>query len=125
MPSGSRKRGAPMSTRFWLTTITGVALLASPSAAQEPAAWGSDLVFHTFSIVAIDPTTGESGVAVTTRNPCVGNAVPWVRAGVGAVATQGGTRIEYGVDVLNLMEQGMSAPDALARVVAADAGRES
>jgi uncharacterized Ntn-hydrolase superfamily protein len=38
-------------------------------------------------------------VVVTTRNPCVGNAVPWVRAGVGAVATQGGTRIEYGTEL--------------------------
>jgi uncharacterized Ntn-hydrolase superfamily protein len=114
-----------MSTRFWLGTVTAATLFASPSSAQEPAAWGAELTFHTFSIVAIDPRTGESGVAVTTRNPCVGNAVPWVRAGVGALATQGGTRIEYGNDVLDLMAQGMSAQDALARVVAADAGRES
>ncbi|MBI4520225.1 MAG: DUF1028 domain-containing protein, partial [Gemmatimonadetes bacterium] len=55
--------------------------------AQEPAAWGPELMISTFSIAAIDPTTGEAGVAVTTRNPCVGIAVPWVRAGVGAVAT--------------------------------------
>ena len=56
--------------------------------AQEPKDWGGDLVFHTFSIAAVDPSTGESGVAVTTRVPCVGNGVPWVRVGVGAVATQ-------------------------------------
>jgi len=99
-------------------------LLALPGAAQEPAAWGPELEFHTFSIVAIDPRTGESGVAVTTRNPCVGNAVPWVRPGVGAVATQGGTRIEYGQDVLDLMATGVSAPEALDRVVALDDGRE-
>ncbi|GIT50860.1 MAG: hypothetical protein Ct9H300mP15_10730 [Gemmatimonadota bacterium] len=60
--------------------------------AQEPVAWGEELVFHTFSIAAVDPRTGESGVAVTTRVPCVGNGVPWVRAGVGAVATQASTR---------------------------------
>jgi len=57
-----------------------------PAAAQEPAAWGlasrDRLEFHTFSIAAIDPRTGEVGVAVTTRVPCVGNGVPWVRAGV-------------------------------------------
>jgi uncharacterized Ntn-hydrolase superfamily protein len=114
-----------MTHRSWFWAIGGVLLLSRTAAAQEPVAWGRDLTFHTFSIVAIDPRTGESGVAVTTRNPCVGNAVPWVRAGVGALATQGGTRIEYGNDVLDLMEQGMSAPDALARVVAADEGRES
>lgn len=78
----------------------------------------------TFSIIAIDPQTGQSGVAVTTRRPCVGNGVPWVRAGVGAVATQGRTRPEYGNDVLDLLEQGMAPQDALDRVVAADEGRD-
>lgn len=95
-----------------------------PTSGQEPAAWRAELEFHTFSIVAIDPTTGESGVAVTTRRPCVGNAVPWVRPGVGAVATQGGTRIEYGSELLDLIEQGVSPQAALDQLVAADEGRE-
>ena len=99
-------------------------VLPAASSAQEPASWGPDLEFHTFSIVAIDPATGESGVAVTTRRPCVGNAVPWVRPGVGAVATQGGTRLEYGNDLLDLLEQGRSPQDAMDSVVAADEGRE-
>src|SRR5688572_20685009 len=107
--------------------IFGILILAAlPAFAQEPVAWGAggELEFHTFSIVAIDPLTGESGVTVTTRRPCVGNAVPWVRPGIGAVATQGGTRIEYGKEVLDLLEQGLSAQAALDRVVAADEGRE-
>ena len=74
--------------------------------AQEPAKWGASLEFHTFSIIAVDRATRETGVAVTTRNPCVGNAVPWVRAGVGAVATQGGTRVEYGPELLDLLSKG-------------------
>jgi uncharacterized Ntn-hydrolase superfamily protein len=112
-------------TRVLFGALTLSVLLASGVAAQEPVAWGSELTFHTFSIVAIDPRTGEAGVAVTTRNPCVGNAVPWVRAGVGALATQGGTRLEYGNDVLGLMAQGVAVQDALDRTVQADAGRES
>ena len=92
--------------------------------AQEPVAWGAELEFHTFSIVAIDPLTGESGVAVTTRRPCVGNAVTWVRPGVGAVATQGRTRLEYGNDLLDLLEGGAAPQEAMDRVVAADEGRE-
>ena len=90
----------------------------------EPVPNDIEPLFNTFSIVAIDPATGESGVAVTTRNPCVGNAVPWVRAGVGAVATQGGTRVEYGNDLLDLLEQGVPPREAMDRVVAADEGRE-
>ena len=92
--------------------------------AQEPIAWGAELEFHTFSIVAIDPITGESGVAVTTRRPCVGNAVTWVRPGVGAVATQGRTRLQYGNDLLDLLERGVTPQQAMDRVVAADEGRE-
>ena len=108
----------------WFGGIAVVLLFVVPSVAQEPVAWGPDLEFHTFSIVAVDPGTGETGVAVTTRNPCVGNAVPWVRAGVGAVATQGGTRVEYGPDLLDLLEQGVSPQAAMDRVVAADPDRE-
>src|SRR5688572_13865452 len=96
----------------------------APARAQEPAKWGPSLEFHTFSIVAVDPSTKETGVAVTTRNPCVGNAVPWVRAGVGAVATQGGTRVEYGPELLDLLAQGVAPKAALDRLVAADADRE-
>jgi uncharacterized Ntn-hydrolase superfamily protein len=111
-----------------LKTIAAQLCLAglsiSPAFAQEPAAWGSSLDFHTFSIVAVNPTTRETGVAVTTRNPCVGNAVPWVRAGVGAVATQGGTRIEYGPELLDLLAKGVSPKDALDRLVAADTDRD-
>jgi hypothetical protein len=44
--------------------------------AQEPAAWGGQLNFATFFIAAIDPRTGETGVAVTTRVPFLGNGVP-------------------------------------------------
>ena len=99
-------------------------LVATPAAAQEPAKWGPSLEFHTFSIVAVDPATKETGVAVTTRNPCVGNAVPWVRAGVGAVATQGGTRIEYGPELLDLLAAGVAPKEALGRLVKADTDRE-
>ena len=114
------------SIRTIAALVTAV-LFPSLGSAQEPAAWGrgTELDFHTFSIVAVDPSTGETGVVVTTRNPCVGNAVPWVRAGVGAVATQGGTRVEYGVDLLDRLEKGLSPQEALDQVVAADEGREN
>lgn len=98
--------------------------LATPFAlhGQEPAGWGDTLRFATFSIAAVDTATGEVGVAVTTRVACVGNAVPWVRAGVGAVATQAYTRVEYGVELLDLLAQGVPAAEALRRTTAADAG---
>jgi uncharacterized Ntn-hydrolase superfamily protein len=109
-----------------LVARTSLVLLsvAAPAAAQEPAKWSDALEFHTFSIIAVDASTKEVGVAVTTRNPCVGNAVPWVRAGVGAVATQGGTRIEYGPELLDLLAKGVGPKEALDRLVKADNDRE-
>jgi uncharacterized Ntn-hydrolase superfamily protein len=90
--------------------------------AQEPVSWRDPLEFSTFSIAAVDAATGEVGVAVTTRVACVGNGVPWVRAGVGAVATQANTRTEYGTELLDLLAEGLTARDALARALAPDSG---
>lgn len=108
-----------------LSLLAAALLVAAPGAAgQEPAVRAGDPLFHTFSIVAVDPETGESGVAVTTRVACVGNAVPWVRAGVGAVATQSWTRVEYGPELLDMLEEGTPPEQALARAVAADTAEE-
>lgn len=105
--------------------LVGAMLWSAPAVAQEPVAWRDSLVFHTFSIAAIDPRTGEVGVAVTTRVPCVGNGVPWVRKGVGAVATQANTRTEYGNDLLDALARGESPADALRAALAADSGAAS
>lgn len=104
-------------------TTAAILLLvaATPLAAQEPARWGPTLEFSTFSIAAVDPATGESGVAVTTRVPCVGNAVPHVGAGFGAVATQASTRVEYGPELLAALEAGEAPAVALRRLTEADA----
>jgi uncharacterized Ntn-hydrolase superfamily protein len=108
----------------------GVALPVSTSG-QWRAADGvainevGDPQYSTFSLCAIDPATGQSGAAVTTRVPFVGRAVPWVRAGVGAVCTQASTVVEYGVKGLDLMANGVEPKDALVQLLSADEGRES
>ena len=81
--------------------------------------------YSTVSICAVDPATGQSGAAVTTRVPFVGRAVPWVRAGVGAVCTQASTMVEYGSKGLDLMAQGVVPNVAVAQLLATDPGRES
>ncbi|MEX2572435.1 MAG: DUF1028 domain-containing protein [Gemmatimonadota bacterium] len=102
-----------------LTLATAVRLEA-----QEPVAWGDPLEFSTFSIAAVDPVTGETGVAVTTRVPCVGNAVPHVGVGVGAVATQASTRVAYGPELLALLESGVAPRDALQGLLSEDESAE-
>ena len=99
------------------------ALTAGPSARSAPPD-PAGLLHSTFSICAIDPDTGESGAAVTTRVPFVGRAVPWVRAGVGAVATQAWTVVEYGRQGLDLMEKDVAPAEAIERLLSDDKGRE-
>ncbi len=76
----------------------------------------------TYSIVALDKTTGELGVAVQSHWFSVGFLVPWVKAGVGAVATQSFVKVDYGPDGLQLMESGITAVDALKTLTSKDEG---
>jgi uncharacterized Ntn-hydrolase superfamily protein len=78
---------------------------------------------HTYSIVARDPLTGQLGVAVQSHYFCVGGVVTWAEAGVGAVASQAMADPAYGPRGLELMRAATTAPDALARLTAADPGR--
>lgn len=118
IPASGRRQSRPPSCLRALAVAAVAVLAAEPAGAQD------EPLFHTFSIAAVDPETGEAGVAVTTRVACVGNVVPWVRAGVGAVATQSWTRVEYGPELLDLLERGVSPDAALRERVAADEGRE-
>jgi uncharacterized Ntn-hydrolase superfamily protein len=82
-------------------------------------------IIATFSIAAYDPTEDAFGVAVASKFLAVGAIVPWAKAGVGAVATQAMGKYTFGPDGLALMSQGLSAPEALERLLAADPGRAS
>jgi uncharacterized Ntn-hydrolase superfamily protein len=79
----------------------------------------------TYSIVARDPDTGELGVAVQSHWFSVGSIVTWARPGVGAIATQANVEVAYGPDALALLADGVPAPEALERLVAADPGGPS
>ena len=58
------------------------------------------------------------GVAITTSSICVGARCPWVRAQVGAVATQNITHPGLGNRLLDLLAAGEAPQAALAQVVA-------
>jgi uncharacterized Ntn-hydrolase superfamily protein len=88
------------------------------------AAHARDPFAHTFSIVARDAATGELGVAVQSHWFQVGPLVPWAEAGVGAVATQSFVKVDYGPLGLQLMKQGMSAQQALDKLLAEDSERD-
>lgn len=96
-----------------LAMITGPALGDSRPALKPPPV-------STFSIVAIDPATGELGVAVASHYFSVGSVVPWALAGTGAVATQADVNVGYGPKGIDLLRQGLTARQVLDRLLAED-----
>jgi len=79
----------------------------------------------TFSIVAADPSSGEVGCAVQSRYFAIGAVTPWVRAGVGAAATQAmGVVARNGERVLSALALGSDPSEALDQALAADADSE-
>ena len=70
----------------------------------------------TFSIAGRCARTGMFGVAITTSSISVGSRCPHVRAGVGAVATQNITDPHLATLVLDAMEAGKDAANAIATV---------
>ncbi|MDP9259193.1 MAG: DUF1028 domain-containing protein, partial [Actinomycetota bacterium] len=78
----------------------------------------------TFSIVACDAHAEQMGVAVASKFLAVGAVVPWLEAGIGAIATQALANTRYGPDGLALLREGASAREALDAVLAADPGRD-
>src|SRR3954470_17557355 len=99
--------------KYLLLSIIFFAASACASAPALP-------TVSTFSIVAIDPQTGEMGVAVASRYFSVGSVVPWAMAEVGAVATQANVNVGYGQQALDLLRQGLTAPEVLKKILADD-----
>lgn len=74
----------------------------------------------TYSIVARDPETGRFGVAVQSHFLGVGPVVPWLEAGVGAIATQASVNISFGPIGLEMLRAGQTAEEAVASLTGGD-----
>src|SRR5271168_3558291 len=66
----------------------------------------------TFSVIGRCPETGQLGVAISSSSIAVGARCPWLRAGVGAVATQNVTLPALGPQILDLLEDQQLEPAA-------------
>mgnify|MGYP002784787857 CR=1 FL=1 len=79
-----------------LTLWSAVLVEGGAQPAPEP-------IIATFSIAAVDPSTGECGAAVASKYPAVGKVVAHARAGVGAFCTQHYGVQAWGTKALDLM----------------------
>jgi len=71
----------------------------------------------TFSISGFCQKTSMVGVAITTSSICVASRCPWVRAGVGAAATQNVTDPSLGSLMLDYLEEGLSVQQTIDKIV--------
>ncbi|WP_369958615.1 DUF1028 domain-containing protein [Pseudomonas benzenivorans] len=67
----------------------------------------------TFSIVGRCAETGQLGIAISSSSIAVGARCPWLRAGVGAVASQNITLPALGPQILDALESGLEPATAL------------
>jgi len=74
----------------------------------------------TYSIIKLDKNTGTLGIAVASGSIAVATRVPWIKRGVGAIATQAYTNTMYGSEGLKLLEKGLDPSEALSRLLARD-----
>jgi uncharacterized Ntn-hydrolase superfamily protein len=81
-------------------------------------------VTATFSIVAVDPETGECGAAVASKYPAVGKVVPYVRGGVGAFCTQHWHDPKFGERALDLLEEKKLPEEVLGELLKDDPRRD-
>lgn len=72
----------------------------------------------TFSVSGRCADTGMFGIAVSSSSPCVAARCAHLRAGVGAVSTQNVTDPRLGPKGLDLMAGGLTAEEALERLIA-------
>ena len=71
----------------------------------------------TFSVSGYCKKTGMVGVSIITSSICVASRCPWVRAGVGAAATQNVTDPSLGNLMLDYLEKGSSVKQTIQKVV--------
>lgn len=78
----------------------------------------------TFSILGLDPSNGDLGVAVASKFPGVHMTIPHARAGVGTVATQSYINTSFGPRGLALLENGALPAQAVEILTAGDPDRD-
>ena len=78
----------------------------------------------TFSLAARDPATGAFGMVLSSSSPAVAARCLHLRPLVGAAASQNVTNPALGARLLDLLQAGSSAEEAVAQVVAEEAHPE-
>jgi uncharacterized Ntn-hydrolase superfamily protein len=113
-----------MMQRLTMTRFPGPAVLgllgllgAAPLETRQSApVYPKTLDMTTWSVVGVDPKTGDVGVAVSSCVPSFGDAVAALVPGKGAAATQAGFDVRNRNKVFEALKQGLTAEQVIAQV---------
>src|SRR5262245_60508539 len=108
-----RYKLAPFVALLGMVLAVGIARRAVPA---DDALWDTG----TFSILGLDPQTGEVGAAVQSRVFSVGNGVLWADADVGVAATQAIVDVGYGPKALALLQKHVAPADIVTQILKED-----
>lgn len=109
----SARRGGPLAALVAVWTVAALASLPSGAAAQAGEDPASGFL-GAYAILAHDPATGQTGVALASSSFSAGSGLPWLERGAGAAVVLGGGSGAVGLGILETLRQGRSAQAALA-----------
>ncbi len=92
--------------------VASTALAACAPTPEYP----RELEMTTWSVVAVDPGTGDVGVAVSSCVPTFGDGVAALVPGMGAAATQAGWDLDNRNLVYESIQEGLTAEEIILRV---------
>lgn len=101
------------------TNLAAVSLLLL-SGCSLPDRFPTELEMTTWSVVGVDPVSGDVGVAVASCVPTHGDAVAALVPGKGAAATQAGFDIDNRNRVFESIQQGLRAEEVILRATDPD-----
>jgi len=107
--------GPSLSTKGVLTGLFLTVALATACARSEPE-YPRELDMTTWSVVGVDPETGDVGVAVASCVQTFGDGVAALVPGKGAAATQAGFDIDNRNRVFEALQEGLTAEEVIRRV---------
>ena len=100
----------------WRRSLLLLCGLLQAACAAKTITYPTQMEMTTWSVVGVDPKTGDVGVAVASCVPSFGDAVAALVPGKGAAATQAGFDIKNRNKVFEAIKEGLTAEAVIAQV---------
>jgi uncharacterized Ntn-hydrolase superfamily protein len=97
--------------KFLVSVILFISFYIISYAQVEP------ITIPAYSIIGWDSLTGDMGVAVVSKFPCVGSIVPYAKANVGVIVTQNIPNPDFGNYGIKMLEQRINSQQVIEELI--------